>query len=696
MKYKQEENHLRVIGVYLFVLLISCALVVKILKVQQFDKPINTNSQPRFFDVEAPRGNILADDGSLLAISMPLYNVYLDMGVINDDLFEADVVELSRGLSVIFGNKTPADYEQFLRSSKKLKKNRYVRLKLKVNHNDLLALKKLPILKLDQNKGGLIAEQRPNREAPFGELAHRTIGENRDVNPVGIERAYDAVLSGLDGIHLKRKIAQGLWIPQKSKKNKIPKPGNDVVTTINIDMQDVAEKSLERTLVNEDADWGCVVLMEVETGEVKVIANLKKDTLNRVSEYYNYAMAEHAAPGSTFKLASVIAGIEDGKFEITDSVDLKGGSINYYDRVMIDSPHSYRKVSIKKAFIISSNVGISTIINNNYKGDPTAFTDRIYKMGLSTPLNIELPYPNGLRMPVPNQRGWSGVTLPWMSIGYEMALTPLHMLTFYNAIANKGRMMKPIFTRSIISEGRGLIEKYPEVINPSICSRSTIDKIMPLLKGVVEEGTAKNIKSEKYLIAGKTGTTVLNYAIRKQGEEKMYQASFVGFFPADRPKYSCIVVINNPKKQRFYGGKVAAPIFKELADKVFAFDMNMHQPLSEIKTINNLPRLKKGDVAKASIVMKDLGVLNKHISPKKMAAIELDKQFTLIASNKVEEYLKSGIMPDLRGFNLEDVLYLLEKYGVRVQSSGAGGVVSQSIKIGESFKRGSVIKLELV
>ena len=696
MKYKQEENHLRVIGVYLFVLLISFGLVVKILKVQQFDKPINTNSQPRFFDVEAPRGNILSDDGSLLAISMPLYNVYLDMAVINDALFEANVVELSRGLSSIFGNKNPIEYEQFLRISKKSKKNRYVRLKLKVNHNDLLALKKLPILKLDQNKGGLIAEQRPNREAPFGELAHRTIGENRNVNPVGIERAYDAVLSGLDGIHLKRKIAQGIWIPQTSKQNKIPKPGHDVVTTINIDMQDVAEKSLERTLVNENADWGCVVLMEVETGEVKVIANLKKDTLDRVSEYYNYAMAEHAAPGSTFKLASVIAGIEDGKFEITDSVDLKGGSINYYDRVMIDSPHNYRKVTIRKAFVISSNVGISTIINNSYRRDPTAFTDRIYKMGLSTPLDIELPYPNGLRMPVPNQRGWSGVTLPWMSIGYEMALTPLHILTFYNAIANKGRMMQPIFTRSIVSEGRGLIKNYPEVINPAICSRSTIDKIMPLLKGVIEEGTAQNIKSEKYLIAGKTGTTVLNYAQRKEGEEKMYQASFVGFFPADRPKYSCIVVINNPKNQRVYGGKVAAPIFKELADKVFAFDMNMHQPVSEITTIRELPIVKKGNSNKASIVIKELGVFDRNISSQKNVASKLDQQFSFIDGNTIEDDLKSGIMPDLRGFNLGDVLCLLEKYGVQVESSGSGGVVNQSIKIGASFKNGSVIKLELI
>ena len=285
----------------------------------------------------------------------------------------------------------------------------------------------------------MIVEERPNRANPFGELAYRTIGENRQVNPVGIERAYDLVLSGVDGIHLKRKIAQGVWIPEDSKSNKMPKPGKDVMMSINLDMQDVAEKSLERVLINENADWGCVVMMEVTTGEVKVIANLKKDTLDRVRESFNYAIAEHVAPGSTFKLASLIAGLEDGKFEVTDSVNLQRGKVKYYDREMIDSPHDHEKVTIKKAFVISSNVGVSSIINNNYKHDPSDFTDRIYKMGLSVPLDLELPYPSALRMPIPNEKGWSGVTLPWMSIGYEMALTPLHILTFYNAIANGGK-----------------------------------------------------------------------------------------------------------------------------------------------------------------------------------------------------------------------------------------------------------------
>ena len=691
MKETVRYNNFRVIGLYLFVLFISFSLIIKIIKIQQFDTSINTNSQPRFFSVEAPRGNILADDGSLLAISMPLYNVFLDMSVINDELFEINVKDLAKGLSVLFGDKTEGEYEDFLRISKKSKRNRYVRLKLKVNHNELLNLKRLPILKLDQNKGGLIAEERPHRETPFGELARRTIGENREVNPVGIERAYDLVLSGLDGTHLKRKIAQGVWIPQDSELNKIPKPGKDVVTTINIDMQDVAEQCLEQTLINENADWGCVVLMEVETGEVKAIANLKKDTLDRVRESFNYAIAEHVAPGSTFKLASVIAGLEDGKFEVTDSVDLQKGRAKYYDRVMLDSPHNFEKVTIKKSFIISSNVGISTIINDNYKEDPSAFTDRIYKMGLSTPLDLELPYPVALRMPVPNEKGWSGVTLPWMSTGYEMSLTPMHMLTFYNAIANRGKMMNPIFTTSIISEGRELVKQYPKVINSSICSYSTIDKVMPLLIGVIEEGTAKNIYSDKYQIAGKTGTAVLNYATRKEGQAKMYQASFVGFFPAVDPKYSCIVVINNPKNGQIYGGKIAAPIFRELADKVFA--MHMHNNISTIDGVN-LPKVKSGEVQKTDLVLKNLGISYKSTRANYMIAKTSESEVGLFASS-IEDDLENGIMPDLSGINLEDVLYLLERYGIQVKAYGVGGVVNQSIKKGDLFTKGSVIKLEL-
>jgi len=695
MTKKAKDTNFRIIGLYLFIVLIAIGVVSKIVKVQQFSETINTGSQPRYFTVEAPRGNIIADDGALLAISMPLYDVHLDMSVMNKALFNDNIAEISVLLADLFKDKTAEEYEIFLRRSKKSKKNKYVLLQNKVTHNELNALRKMPILELGQNKGGLIAEQRPNREKPFGLLAQRTVGVLRDVNPVGIERAFNQTLSGVDGKHLKRKIAKGIWVPQDSEGNRLPRAGNNVVTTINTDMQDVAEKALENTLLHHDADWGCVVLMEVATGEVKVIANLKKQEDGSVRELFNYAMAKHVSPGSTFKLASLIAGLEDGFFKVKDSVRTYGGRFAFYDRVMKDSKLGvYDKITIKKAFIKSSNVGISRIIFDNYKSNPIAFTDRIYKMGLSTALELELPFPNNLKSPIPNKGSWSGVTLPWMSIGYEMQLTPIHMLTFYNAIANQGKMVKPIFTSAISRDGK-IIEKYTtEVINPTICSKATVDAVIPLLIGVVEEGTAKNIKPSNYLIAGKTGTTVINFNNRDEGEQKEYQASFAGFFPANNPKYSCIVVINNPKENGNYGGAVAAPIFKELADKVYASDISIHKALQQSDVVVSLPKVKQGSVAETKKVLEEFEINTTSTDANWMVAKTSNEQ-VFLEVRKVERDLQNGNMPDLRGMGIQDAIYLLETYGLIVKCLGSGSIKTQSIKKGESFKKGAVIKLEM-
>ena len=695
MTKKAKNTNFRIIGLYLFVLIIAVWIVSKIVKVQQFTEEINTSSQPRYFTVEAPRGNIIADDGALLAISMPLYDVRLDMSVMDRKLFNDNVAELSVQLANLFKDKTNEEYASFLKNSKNSKKNKYILLQNKVTHNDLNALKKMPILNLGQNSGGLIAEQRPNREKPFGLLAQRTVGLLRDMNPVGIERAFNQTLSGVDGKHLKRKIAKGIWVPQEAEGNRLPRAGNDVITTINTDMQDVAEKALENTLLHHNADWGCVVLMEVETGEVKVIANLKKMEDGSVRESFNYAMAKHVSPGSTFKLASVIAGLEDGFFKVEDSIRTFGGKFIFYDRVMKDSKLGKDKITIKNAFIKSSNVGVSRIIVNNYKKNPTAFTDRIYKMGLSTPLELELRYPNNLKSPIPNKGSWSGVTLPWMSIGYEMQITPLHMLTFYNAIANKGKMVKPMFTSAISRDGKIIEVHNPEVINPAICSRATIDAVMPLLIGVVEEGTAQNIKTSNYLIAGKTGTTVINFNNRAEGEKKEYQASFVGFFPADNPKYSCIVVVNNPKENGIYGGSVAAPIFKELSDKVYASDMSIHKALQQSDVVASLPKVKQGSVVEVNKVLSEFQISTTSTDAQWMVS-KTSKEEVLLEVRRIEMDLQNGNMPDLRGIGIQDAIYLLETYGLIVEINGSGAVQFQSIAKGVRFTKGAVIKLELV
>lgn len=694
MNRKKTNINLRVVVLYLLTLLISIIVVLKILTVQHLKNEINTNSQPKYFSVDAPRGNIVSDDGSLLAISMPLYNVRLDMSVINNDLFFNNLDSLSYLLSKLFTDKSHIEYKQFLLNSKNKKANKFVLLKKKVTHIQLNELKKMPIFNLGQNKGGLIAIERPNRINPYGLLAKRTIGKLRDVNPVGIERAYNQQLSGKNGLQMKRKIDRGIWVPQESKGDILPSAGNNILTTINVDMQDVAEKSLQNALIENNADWGCIAMMEVATGEIKVIANLKKDTNDRVSEAFNFALAQHISPGSTFKTASVIAGLEDDKFNIYDTVNIEGGRTKFYDRVMIDSDHNYKNITIKDAFSISSNVAISKIINNNYKDNPEQYTDRIYQMGLSKALDLELPYPNNLKMPIAYKKSWSGVTLPWMSIGYEMQLTPVHILAFYNAIANKGRMIKPIFVTSI-NKGNKIIEKFStEVINPAICSKSTIDKVHELLVAVVEQGTAQNIKSDKYLIAGKTGTTVLNYSNRKKDEAKKYRASFVGYFPASNPKYTCIVVVSNPKKSKIYGGQIAAPIFKELSDKVFAMEISMQSPMTMLIKKKSFPKIQNGSTSKASTVLDYLNIDHYKTDGEYMIS-ELTDNTVKLKLRKIKSDLQSHIMPSLIGMNLSDVVYLLENHGLKVKFNGYGSVVNQSIKKGERFQEGSVVKIKL-
>ena len=694
MNRKKTNINLRVVVLYLLTLLISIIVVLKILTVQHLKNEINTNSQPKYFSVDAPRGNIVSDDGSLLAISMPLYNVRLDMSVINNDLFFDNLDSLSYLLSKLFTDKSHIEYKQFLLNSKNKKANKFVLLKKKVTHIQLNELKKMPIFNLGQNKGGLIAIERPNRINPYGLLAKRTIGKLRDVNPVGIERAYNQQLSGKNGLQMKRKIDRGIWVPQESKGDILPSAGNNILTTINVDMQDVAEESLQNALIENNADWGCIAMMEVATGEIKVIANLKKDTNDRVSEAFNFALAQHISPGSTFKTASVIAGLEDDKFNIYDTVNIEGGRTKFYDRVMIDSDHNYKNITIKDAFSISSNVAISKIINNNYKDNPEQYTDRIYQMGLSKALDLELPYPNNLKMPIAYKKSWSGVTLPWMSIGYEMQLTPVHILAFYNAIANKGRMIKPIFVTSI-NKGNKIIEKFStEVINPAICSKSTIDKVHELLVAVVEQGTAQNIKTDKYLIAGKTGTTVLNYSNRKKDEAKKYRASFVGYFPASNPKYTCIVVVSNPKKSKIYGGQIAAPIFKELSDKVFAMEISMQSPMTMLIKKKSFPKIQNGSTSKASTVLDYLNIDHYKTDGEYMIS-ELTDNTVKLKLRKIKSDLQSHIMPSLIGMNLSDVVYLLENHGLKVKFNGYGSVVNQSIKKGERFQEGSVVKIKL-
>ena len=691
MSMKNKVNY-RVISLYVFMCVIAVVVVSKILVIQRLNQEISSVNLPKLFKIEAPRGNIFSDDGSLLAISMPLYNVFLDLSVIDEQLFDDDIKNLSQSLSILFKDKSAKEYEQYLRDSKSKKRNKYVKLRNKVSHNELTMLKSFPILKLGKNRGGLIAEERPNRENPFGLLARRTIGVLRESNPIGLERAYNKTLSGTDGLQLKQRVGKSFWRNEESDLNSLPKSGNDIVTTINIDMQDVTEKALKSALRFHDADWGTAILMEVESGHIKAIANLKYED-GDFDEHYNHAIAEHSEPGSTFKLASILAGLEDGFYSLLDSVDTEDGTHQFYDKTMRDSKKGgYGKISIGDAFVQSSNVGISKVINRSYKDKPQDFIDRIYKMGLCTPLDLELPYPNSLLIKQPGSSGWSGVTLPWMSIGYSLRLTPLHILTFYNAIANNGVMVSPLFTTQILKDGKKVSEHSKKIINPAICSKSSIVQIMPYLIDVVEKGTAKSIRTRKYKIAGKTGTTLLAYGEKSEDNIKQYQTSFVGFFPAENPKYSCMVVVNNPKENGFYGGNVSAPVFKEISDKVFAADISIHNSILIAEQTKDTPNLSQGKTEDMSKLLDNLSLEYEKTKSNWMVPSYSSKKISL-ERRSIEKDFEEGLMPNLFGMNLLDAVYLLENAGLKVEIKGKGHIVNQSIKKGDRFLADQKISL---
>ena len=682
----------RIVSLYVFICFIAIVVVSKILIIQKIDQEITSVNLPKLFKIKASRGNIFSDDGSLLAISMPLYNVHMDLSVVDDKIFSSQINNLSISLAQLFGDRSASDYEKYLRSSRLKEKNKYVKLQSKVTHNELNAMKGFPILKLGKYKGGLIIEERLNRENPFGLLAKRTIGLLREANPIGLERAYNQTLTGTDGQQLKQRVAKNFWRNEDSDLNSMPKAGSDIVSTINIDIQDVAQKALKKSLKFHDADWGTVVLMEVESGHIKAIANLKHEN-GDFDEYYNHAIAEHSEPGSTFKLASVLAGLEDGFYSLSDSVDTENGTYQFYDKVMKDSRKGgYGKITIGEALVNSSNVGISKTINSSYKDKPQSFIDRIYKMGLCTPIDLELPYPNNLLIKQPGKDGWSGVTLPWMSIGYSLRISPIHMLTFYNAIANEGVMVKPLFTSQILKDGKIVTKQSKEIINPAICSKSSINEIVPYLIDVVEKGTAKNIKSSEYKIAGKTGTSLIAYGKSTELETKRYRASFVGFFPANKPKYSCIVVVHNPKENGFYGSDVAAPVFKEISDKIYASDISIHEQISNDDYVKDFPYISQGKTEETETILNYLN-LNYSSTSSEWMTQEYSRNKLKLNTRNIYRDFENGIMPNLYGMNLMDAIYLLENAGLKVSFSGFGHITNQSIKKGKKIETDEEIKL---
>jgi cell division protein FtsI (penicillin-binding protein 3) len=648
----------------------------------------------QFRVVKATRGNIYASDGSMLATSLPFYKVVIDPTIADDKLFEAEIGKLSQKLANHFKDKNAETYRRNINNAREAKKKYLVLSRRLISYQEKKEMKSWPIFREGRLKGGVIFEKVDRRFNPFKDLASRTVGYiNEDNYGVGLEYSFNRHLAGRNGEALFQKIAGGNWKPTYNDADVSPEQGLDIESTIDINIQDVAEASLYNALNRHQANYGCVVLMEVATGEIKAMANLGRDKNGNYIEKYNYAVGNHGLtdPGSTFKLASMLALFEETSVEPHDTVDTGNGSFYFYNRRISDT-HGYGKLTIKEAFEKSSNIAVMKKIDEHFKGDPQKFVDYINRFGMSRPLNFQMigeaiPYVKN-----PTEKSWSGISLPWMSIGYELKISPLHTLTLYNAVANNGRMVKPMIVKRVRKADKVIEEFETEVINEKICSDATLDKIRPMLEGVVEHGTAANIKGTVYKIAGKTGTA--KRLEKGRYLEGQYYTSFVGYFPAHKPKYSCIVVIDNPQGFQMYGASVAAPVFKEVADKIYANDIEMHKFLPQVQFAQNdqLPLIKGGRQNELKYLCNMLQISNHSLSEDEWVVAKPDNKAVKFESNEWKE----DKVPNVQGMTLRDALYLLENRGLEVQLSGNGSrVKSQSVTPGSKVIRGNKIMLLL-
>ncbi|WP_226294205.1 penicillin-binding protein [Aquimarina algicola] len=613
----------------------------------------------RTFDIPANRGNLYDSKGNLLATSVTKYDIRFDAVTVTDKDFRDHIKPLCEALSQEFG-KPVSYYDKLIRTARG-NKNRYLLIRRNLGYSQYMRVKEFPLFELGANRGGFIVEQRTVREHPIGKIAERTVGyERRDENGyytrVGLEGAYGPFLRGKEGKRKKQKIAKNQWKPIGDANEVEPQDGFDVISTIDVNIQDIAHHALLAQLEKYEAEHGTVVVMEMKTGEIKAISNLGRTQKRKYYEKLNYAVGESHEPGSTFKLMTMVAALEDRVIDSSYVVDTENGRVKFYDRVVKDSRWGgYGKISAAKAFELSSNTAFAKIVNEKYKDNPRKFVDRLINMGLAETLGLSIKGEGVPKIPYPGDDDWYGTTLPWMAHGYGVSLTPLQTLAFYNAIANDGEMVKPRFIKEVKTWDKTRERFEKEILNPTICSKETAKIVQEMMKNVVKRGTAGNIRTDNFEIAGKTGTCWGNYG---KDKEREYISSFAGYFPADQPVYSSIVVIHNPDtKKGYYGSEVAAPVFKTIATKIY----------------NDIPVID--EVSKVTV-------------ESKFVKKSYDNYY-----QKVQKY--KTIMPDVTGMPAMDVISLLENMGLNVKVKGSGSVKKQSVAPGTKVKKNQTISLEL-
>lgn len=658
---KHIMNRMYLIGAFFIV--IALLVVGQIFNIQFIEgDAYRAKAEKRVFrndTIPSTRGNLYDSNGQLLATSISKYDIRFDALAPSTADFNEEVGPLAEALAIKFNTSKNFYLQKFRKAHSN--RNRYMLIAKNLDYGDYKEIREFPLFRKGPYRGGLIVEQRIVRDHPLGKMAERIVGYDRKGSaPVGLEGAFAPYLRGSDGVRLQQKIGKNQWKPISSENEIDPNDGYDVYTTIDVNMQDVAHHALLEQLEYFEADHGTAVVMEVATGEIKALSNLGRGETGKYYEKRNYAIWESHEPGSTFKLMSLIAALEDKVVDTSTVFDTQGGKISYYGRNVRDSKYGgYGKISVGKAFEVSSNTALVQMIQDNYKSNPEDYVDRLYSMNLNQKLDLSIKGEGVPMIPHPDDPNWSGLSLPWMGFGYGVQLTPLQTLTFYNAVANNGVMVKPRLIREVKSKER-LVEKFDrEIINPAICSQSTIDQVKVLMENVVKTGTASNLYNKNFSMAGKTGTCQTEYW-KSSGN---YIASFAGYFPADAPKYSCIVVIHKPNVSKgYYGNIVAGPVFKTIAQKIYASS----PIIDEVKLQQKIP----------------VQIASSHQSYQKKSHAIAETTFKKV--------------PRLIGMEAMDAIALVENLGAKVILKGTGKVASQSIKEGTKLASGDQVILTLL
>ena len=653
-------------------------------------------------EIVPERGNLYAADGSLITATIPYYNLYMDAKIPyfgtkkGQEFFRENIDSLCICLSQKFKDKSSTEYKDMILKARVAGNRRLKIYSKRVSYLDLMDIKGFPLFRAGSMKSGFYYEESSNRENLYGSLARRTLGDTYGSSgrgQYGLELYYDSLLAGEKGIAKGHLVGRANWVfvPEKEAIR-----GADIYTTLDIEMQDICETAMRDKLEVIKAKNACVVLMEVKTGEIKAMVNLERAGDGSYFEGRNMAVADMSEPGSTFKTMSLMVALDHGVCDTSDVLNINNGVWMFYNSKMTD--HNWHKggydsLSVAGILAQSSNVGVSRIIDEYYKKKPMDFINAVLATGFADQLDFGVSGTMRPMITTPDSKLWSGVTLPWMSIGYATQVPPIYTLNFYNAIANGGKMMRPYLVREIKRDGQVLVSNKPEVAKSSICKSSTLKKVQGMLEGVVEYGTAKTIKSEQFAIAGKTGTAQLGYG---KGGVVKHQVSFCGYFPADNPMYSCIVVVKEPQMAPA-AAFMCGDVFKKIAERIYAKETNlqmedMERWQSDSLNAYNLPRVKAGAREEVESAMDELDLNYQRNKSDWVVLSKSQDEAKLIADMRP---IVDDLVPNVVGMGAIDAVYLMESCGLHVQLQGKGRVVSQSILNGQKAVRGSTVVLKL-